>query len=668
MPNLTTTDFHLKNVLHLQADILNANSNMNNYFYFFVGDYLPQANVTLQPIFDITSNTEVQLWTNMLFGKQISANNVYPMINNVQWMANTVYARYDDIDPNLPQEQFFVITTEGSNYNVWKVLDNNFGSASTVMPSIAFAVNTPYYQTSDGYRWFYMTSVPTYIGNLFQTSQYFPLLANTAVAKAAVPGALDIFSLTGNGAFYNNYIQGSFSASDITIGGSGYNYNISNNQASQVNGYYTGCLLYLSGGAGQGQWATIVNYTSNSVGNIMTLSQPFNPQPVNGTTWQISPQLNIISDGLQSVNAVARCLVNALASNGIYQIDTLQAGVGYVTVNAISVSANIVVGVTNTAIVRSINSPQHGHGSNCFSELYCNSLGISVTLANNEQNSILTTNQYQQIGLMKNPRFANVTVNISPNFGNFLLGETVYTYTANQMASNATLVVGQANITCNNANFSTQVGPNSAILLSNGSVNMLTTINTVINSTCVNVNSLGLFSCTQVQLYYVTLTGVGVVTTPGGSSITITNATPTFLSGASVIGNTSGAQGSVSTVSRNGVNEFFPTFVQLYKYSATMLNGTFENSEEVTQGNNSANIFTANGNSGSVLLYLSNFVGGLFSNGTVIGVSSGASANITGSYVPDLVYGSGDVLYIENISPVTRANTQSETFQLILNM
>ena len=51
---------------------------------------------------------------------------------------------------------------------------------------------------------------------------------------------------------------------------------------------------------------------------------------------------------------------------------------------------------------------------------------------------------------------------------------------------------------------------------------------------------------------------------------------------------------------------------------------------------------------------------------TVVGVTSGAISNVQGRVVPDLVKYTGDVLYLENVDPVTRSNTQSEQIKIVL--
>jgi hypothetical protein len=40
-------------------------------------------------------------------------------------------------------------------------------------------------------------------------------------------------------------------------------------------------------------------------------------------------------------------------------------------------------------------------------------------------------------------------------------------------------------------------------------------------------------------------------------------------------------------------------------------------------------------------------------------------ANIQSQTLPDLVYGSGEVIYIESVSPITKNSNQTETFKFI---
>jgi hypothetical protein len=199
---------------------------------------------------------------------------------------------------------------------------------------------------------------------LFETSRYFPIIANTTIQSIAIPGAIDIFKISGNGAFYNNYVVGTFKSLDISVGGNPLLYNLSNSVVSTVTGYYTDCLLYITSGNAQGQYISITNYNSNSLGNIITLANPLFPIPTNNTAYTIYPQVSVVSSGTQSINCVAQALINSLASNSVYRIEVLDAGAEYQYIANSSISVNAVVGVTNNAVIRAILGPNGGHGSN----------------------------------------------------------------------------------------------------------------------------------------------------------------------------------------------------------------------------------------------------------------------------------------------------------------
>jgi hypothetical protein len=113
----------------------------------------------------------------------------------------------------------------------------------------------------------------------------------------------------------------------------------------------------------------------------------------------------------------------------------------------------------------------------------------------------------------------------------------------------------------------------------------------------------------------------------------------------------------------------------LTKYEGTLDNGTFAEDEFVYQ--DSALIFDrpearvyAAVEGGSIdFLYVTN-VKNVWQTGTSNGVATGntseAQFTVTAKYEGELIPDSGEVLYIENISPVSRSNTQTETIKLIL--
>ena len=64
--------------------------------------------------------------------------------------------------------------------------------------------------------------------------------------------------------------------------------------------------------------------------------------------------------------------------------------------------------------------------------------------------------------------------------------------------------------------------------------------------------------------------------------------------------------------------------------------------------------------------YLTDIRGVINTGNTLIGQNSGASVTLLSRLPSDIVEGSGEVLYIENVDPIERNVSQSESIKLIL--
>ena len=104
-------------------------------------------------------------------------------------------------------------------------------------------------------------------------------------------------------------------------------------------------------------------------------------------------------------------------------------------------------------------------------------------------------------------------------------------------------------------------------------------------------------------------------------------------------------------------------FRQTFKYTLTGITGTFTNDETVTSGSNTASVveFTTPN------LFVTKPVDAAFANGaTVTGGTSGATATISVISTPSLEAYTGDLLYVENRVPISRASDQIEDVKLII--
>lgn len=155
------------------------------------------------------------------------------------------------------------------------------------------------------------------------------------------------------------------------------------------------------------------------------------------------------------------------------------------------------------------------------------------------------------------------------------------------------------------------------------------------------------------------------------NTLTLTNVNGIILTGNSTVnyltGSTSGTTASVSSYEINGQSKNFNTFDQRRRYSINPSSGsgTFTQDEVIYQTDlQLANaIFHSNTSSN---VYITHLRGVLNTSENIIGVTSTAQRELLYAYPPDLVIGSGEVLYLENENVITRSNTQTETVKVIL--
>ena len=629
---MTTTQLVTNNYRLMNAQNF-VNSVGTSFYYAFAGSSNPWTNGTVPNLYDNPGIVQFDAYNNMIFGKKIQTTDVSLMVNSYQWISGTVYAMYDDRDNNLSTKQFFVWTFDGSYYYVWKCLNNNNAIESTTQPQFSdTGASDIYYETTDGYQWKYMYRFPLSTYTKFATNLYIPVFPDSNVTSNAVAGAVDVIvpadangtivSSTGKG--YDNYYGGTLtptSVSNIT-----YPVVTLDSGASARNDFYTGCYFYITQGTGSGQYREVTSHASNSSGTFITLRSKLDIIPDSTSTYTISPGIvvrgagddyideNGAADANIPVNRVAAiALVNANTGNSIYQVQILDRAVNVMSAGAY-VNVSTQVNVTETAIFRVIIGPKGGHGANVASELYSSHVGVNVSFANNESNTIPVVNDFQTVGLIANPLFANVAFTTTGVNGVFLAGETV----------------------------TQTIGSNVASAV---------------------VTSISPLEVTNATPGWVTSTSSTVGTIIGSSSHA--NAQITDIKICDV---TKGFGTFQQLYAYNGYYEGIPFNSNeiVYQGANTPLTNTSLTQAEITLGFDSSARFHSNNVNGTTV-YLTSKLGRISSANTLTGLASDAIFTINTKTEPDLIPESGDVLYLENFDAVTRSNTTSETVKLILS-
>ena len=231
-------------------NFINDVNSPNSAYYFFVGGTIPWPNDSIPPSAQNDyQNFEQDIFHSIVLGKQITNNNISFLVPQYTWLANTVYTQYDPNDANLFNKQFYVLN---NNNSLYKCIDNNNGAPSTVQPLITPTSGT--FQTSDGYNWKFMFTIPTNANTTFTSNNFVPVVPNTFVSNNAVPGTIDITRIVSGGSGYQaydqNYITSVVDQNTIKIGTTGVG----------IDGYYVGSSIYLNGGLGANQLRLITSY------------------------------------------------------------------------------------------------------------------------------------------------------------------------------------------------------------------------------------------------------------------------------------------------------------------------------------------------------------------------------------------------------------------------
>ena len=146
----------------------------------------------------------------LLAAKRITASDVTFAVPRRNWTTGTVYDIYrhdygeritgtttaqtsNSGVSTLFDASFYVLTTAR---NVYKCLDNNGNSASTVEPT---TTPTTVIETGDGYKWKYMYTLSASQQANFLSTDFMAVATDSTVSSAAVDGAIDVVKIKSAG-------------------------------------------------------------------------------------------------------------------------------------------------------------------------------------------------------------------------------------------------------------------------------------------------------------------------------------------------------------------------------------------------------------------------------------------------------------------------------------
>jgi hypothetical protein len=695
---------------HLAEQLVESISEEDNTVYYsFIGDNVTQGTTLGDISQPSASNRDINVETfrKMIFGKKLDQDSMKIMVKRYEWVSGTVYDQYDDTDPDIYNKPYFVVVDEGSFKHVYKCLYNANGAPSTAQPlfqevqydATLFNVGDDYYETTDGYQWKYMYSIDSNTFTKFATQNYIPVTANTVIESNARNGTIEVVKIESVGKLYNNYIASAqFTIADIKVQGNPFYYKLPFSAGSAAN-FYGNTIMIITEGTGAGQYSRVTGSTLlEGIGVIAIIANTFTVTPDATSKYELTPEVSIVSDGTQTVNAVARAIINSAASNSISKIEMINVGEnysyatasvlqgGFAAANGGTASSSGEIVSPTPAEIRPIISPQGGHGSNTAVELGGSAVGIYTQFIKDENNTIPATNRFSQFGIMRDPKFANVEINITKRSdgsagsdGGFIRGEEFYQFKAIQLVGNVTVEIGNTVIKSTNddTDYDAYLRPGDYIYINNdtdvtiSTDNFISEIVSVSNNTHIICKFAPNFSTTEGSLYISRIIGEGVVNNTLFGKIFGKRVTPLELN-SFIIGKSSYACASAAGMNVNdrlATDTFeFQTFNQTYVITGS-ISGTFTANEKVYQGSSletsyaNASVFFAN----STHLYLTDVFGEFRLSDQMIGVESEATVGIGFTkYSGELDSTSGTIIYLQNDIPVDRSQNQSEEVRVIL--
>lgn len=658
----------------------------NAAYYVFAAKHTPfgpgagGGSDEIPPVPQDTVVSSIQTYNDMIFGKKIKGDSIINMIKRYEWSENGVYDMYRDNDTDLASKQFYVVIDDSVELNVYKCLFNNNGAKSTQKP---FGKdNTPIEFPQDGYIWKYMYTIDQFNIRKFATSEYVPVTPNQEVANAAVIGSIEIITVDNNGAGYNNYTIGQFPDTASIAVGSNLKFGL-DVSASSIDTFYKNCLIRMTSGIATNEYRLITDYTITNGQKVITIDRAFNNRPNAGDEYEIYPNVFVYDvSGTSSANCVARAIVNSAIGNAISRVEVLNTGAGYRLATAKIKTANI-VSVTSNAVVVPIISPPGGHGSNINNELFGRYVGISSSFIGNNE-PLSANNDYRTVGLLKNPQFANVSIILDAGSitGSFVTNENVLRYKPVRLHGNVS-VSANSLVTGVATSFIDTLRTNDRVIITNGISNIFANVQTIVSDALLTIDKDPSFTGANCSIYLVEAEKFGKVLDYNSINISLTDVNPVGLEISSyLLGEVSSCTARVSNtqpyirVNGRDADEFnafnqLTTFVGSFTSTNEFVEDEFliQDTDDIdTSPTARVHSYRDNPGSANDYLYVTNVSNVFDLNGVTVirGLTSNAYFDARYKYNGEIVPDSGEILYLENLKPITRDFKQTETVKLIL--
>ena len=401
--------------------------------YYIVGSSIDKANVIL--------NTQVEkrdFQRRVIFGNKVSEDNIRYMFYKNAWLTGTIYDDFDDTQDISTLNNIVTVSNSEGDYEVFKCLENNNGSASTSTPSFTGVDPNSYEQifSGDGYVWKYLFTVSAGDDIVFGTNDSLPLpypsYGNTDVITAAKE---DISQIIIENTQINLFQQYRFGPSNNATDSSTVSFQSIVQSATSANvadirvratpkpgfSLYTGNdsykNMYLLQTDSSGAM-TVYDILSSSTPNSPDLDIDLKINTTDGNSpnlfkndiFQIVPKINVTRSTSSGTPCVAYGIIDQFGT--LKRVAFKSKGSEYKFATAtLALPTAVATNYTpaQAATLRCVISPTGGHGSDMISELAMSRLAV-ITNFSGEDVAIPDANSYTKVGLIKNPSFTDSTL------------------------------------------------------------------------------------------------------------------------------------------------------------------------------------------------------------------------------------------------------------------
>jgi len=412
-------------------DIVEAQleTNMPESAYYIMGSSVDKPNSIANTQFE-----KREFQRRVIFGNKVAEDSIRYMFYKNDWTLNTVYDDFDDTQDMATLNGVITVSNLEGDYDVFKCIENNYGSPSLVSPSFSGIDENTYEQIiqADKYIWKYLFTVRSADNIVFGTSDSLPLPypanGDQKVISAAKENISQIIIESTETNLFSQYVFGPGdhidSASNMIFGSAELVDGSSTVTEIELSAYQKPSFdlyeardsykeMYLIRTAGNVK--TLYEILSSETPDDLRVKLKINATDGNADTWrtnsyQIVPKIKVTRSTSTGTPCVAYGVIDQFGT--LKSVAFMSRGSEYKYATAeLALPSALVLNYTpaQAADLRCVISPKGGHGSDVINELAMSRLAV-ITNFSGEDVTIPNSNSYSKVGLIKNPKFSDATL------------------------------------------------------------------------------------------------------------------------------------------------------------------------------------------------------------------------------------------------------------------